>query len=97
MFQNDRYLTSGVNAEISPITQLLLWELIDERLAEGTELDHLQVFRLEPDGKQQKITHSQEQPPYKNEVYLLGPEPITAKIYVIDDGDHSTMLLAEEY
>ncbi|MGN0650051.1 MAG: DUF960 family protein [Oscillospiraceae bacterium] len=23
--------------------------------------------------------------------------PITAKIYVIDDGDHSTMLLAEEY
>ncbi len=24
-------------------------------------------------------------------------KPITAKVYVIDDGDHSTMLLAEEY
>lgn len=30
--------------------------------------------------------------------YLIPSEaPITQKVYVIDDGDHSTMLLAEEY
>ena len=97
LFTGKRYLTRGIEAEIPPITQLLLWELIDEQNAIGAELDYLQVFRLKPDGKQQKITHSQEQPPYEHECYLLGPEPITAKIFVIDDGDHSTMMLAEEY
>ena len=96
LFTNERYLTRGINAEIPPITQLLLWELIDEQNALGVELDYLQVFRLEPDGKQQKITHSQEQPPFEREVYLLGPLLVTAKIYVIDDGDYATMMLAEE-
>ena len=39
-----------------------------------------------------------EQPEYRME-YLLPTisNPVTAKVYVIDDGDHSTMLLAEEY
>lgn len=97
MFDNQRFMTRGVNAEIDPITQLLLWELIDERRAEGAQLDYLQVFRLEPDGQQQKITHTQEQPEYSHECNLIGPPPVTAKIFVIDDGDHSTMLLAEEY
>jgi len=96
LFQNKRYITPGIEAEIAPITQLLLWELIEERNAAGAELDYLQVFRLEPDGKQQKITHSQEEPPYENEVYLLGPEPVTTKVYVIDDGEHAVMCLPEE-
>ena len=97
LFTNERYLTRGINAEISPVTQLLLWELIDEQRSAGNELDHLQVFRLKPDGKQQKTTHAQEQPPHEHTVHLLGPQPVIAKIYVIDDGDHTTMLLAEEY
>ena len=79
LFTNERYLTRGINAEIPPITQLLLWELIDERNVIGAELDYLQVFRLERDGKQQKIIHSQEQPPYERETFLIGPEPIFAK------------------
>jgi len=96
LFTGKRYLTRGIEAEIPPITQLLLWELIDEQNAIGAELDYLQVFKLEPDDKQQKITHSQEQPPFEREVYLLGPLLVTAKIYVIDDGDYATMMLAEE-
>ena len=32
---------------------------------------------------------------YLTVTYILNP--IHAKVYVIDDGDHSTMLLAEEY
>jgi hypothetical protein len=97
LFTNQRFLTKGIEAEISPITQLLLWEMIDERRAEDVELDYLQIFQLEPSGFQQKIIHSQEQPPHEHNTFLLGPPPITAKIYVIDDGSHSTMMLAEEY
>ena len=96
MFSNARYLTCGIEAEISPITQLLLWELIDQRRLEGAELDYLQVFQLEPDGQHQKIIHSQEEPPFEQESLFVGPEPITAKIYVIDDGNHTTMLFPEE-
>ena len=96
MFTNQRYLTRGIEAEISPVTQLMLWELIDELNAIGAELDYLQVFRLEPDGRQQKIIHSQEQPPFEQVVHLIGPPPVTAKIYIIDDGEYSTMMLAEE-
>ena len=96
MFYNDRYITSGIKAAIPPITQLMLWELLDERQSEGAELEYLQVFRLEPDGQHQKITHSQEEPPCEKEVLFLGLQPVTAEVYVIDDGTHSTMLLPEE-
>ena len=96
LFSNARYLTCGIEAEIAPITQLLLWELIDQRRLEGAELDYLQVFQLEPDGQHQKITHSQEEPPFEQESLFIGPKPVTAKIYVIDDGNHTTMLFPEE-
>ena len=45
-----------------------------------------------------KIIHIQEEPEYKREYQLQTDTPIfIGKIYAIDDGDHSTMLLAEEY
>ena len=45
----------------------------------------------------QQIIHESEQPIYKK-VYLIPTDkPITEKLYVIDDEDHSTMLLASEY
>ncbi|MBP5362365.1 MAG: hypothetical protein J6Y71_04985 [Ruminococcus sp.] len=31
------------------------------------------------------------------EYMFVSDEPITEKVYAIDDGDHSTMLLASEY
>ncbi|MEE1536551.1 MAG: DUF960 family protein, partial [Ruminococcus sp.] len=36
-------------------------------------------------------------PEYSKEYQISTEKPITAKVYVIDDIDHSTMLLAEEY
>ena len=45
----------------------------------------------------QYIKHSQEQPEYTLEHTVLLDEPVDEKIYVIDDVDHVTMLLAEEY
>ena len=45
----------------------------------------------------QSITHSSEEPEY-HRVYLFPSDsPITEKLYIIDDGDHSTMLLSSEY
>ena len=94
MFNNQRYLTCGVDNTIPIELQLFLWGCVDQ-LPE--ERDYLQVFDLEQVETMQSITHRSEQPEYRK-VYLLPSEsPITAKIYVIDDGDHSTMLLASEY
>ena len=94
MFQNKRFLTKGVQAEIPIELQLFLWNCIDN-LPE--ERDYFQVFALkEIDGKQH-IHHFSEQPEYCKEYRISTEKPITAKVYVIDDIDHSTMLLAEEY
>ncbi|MCR4758705.1 MAG: DUF960 domain-containing protein [Oscillospiraceae bacterium] len=94
MFNNQRYLTAGVAAAIPDYLQLFLWQCID-RLPE--ERDYLQVFRLEPFGGMQQIRHTSEQPEYSMLYMIPADEPITEKNYVIDDDDHSTMLLAEEY
>ena len=94
MFQNKRFLTRGVQAEIPMELQLFLWNCIDQ-LPE--ERDYFQVFALkEIDGKQH-IHHFSEQPEYSKEYQISTEKLITAKVYVIDDTDYSTMLLAEEY
>ena len=93
MFTN-RYMTRGVQTEIPIVLQIFMWDCIS---AIPVQKDYLQIFRLsEADGKQ-RIVHEQEVPEYKREYLLTVSEPINAKVYVIDDGDHCTMLLAEEY
>ena len=48
--------------------------------------------------RQQSAGHAhQEEPDYERTFTFPTDEPITAKIFVIDDETHSTMLLAEEY
>ena len=93
MFTN-RYTTRGVQTEIPISLQIFMWDCVT---AVPEPKDYLQIFRLsEADGKQ-KIVHEQEIPDFKREYLLAFPNPITAKVSVIDDGDHCTMLLAEEY
>lgn len=94
MFNNPRYLTRGVSNNIPPPFQAFIWGCI-ERLPD--DCDYLQVFRLKSFGGMQQIEHTAEEPEY-HKIYLIPSDnPITAKIYVIDDNDHTTMLLAEEY
>ena len=95
MFNNPRYVTSGVNSELPLLTQIILWGLIDTM--EVVRKDYLQVFLLSADGENQRIIHEQEQPEYRKECLFPSENPVTAKVYVIDDKTHSTMLLAEEY
>ena len=95
MFNNQRYVTRGISNELPLMLQIILWGLIDTM--EVAEKDYLQVFCLSNESGKQKITHSQEQPEYSKEYLFPSEEPITAKIFVIDDETHTTMLLAEEY
>lgn len=94
MFKNSRYLTKGVQENISLELQIFIWDCIDN-LSEPK--DYLQVFNLSVVDSLQRIIHSTEEPEYKKEYLIPSDNPIADKVYVIDDGDHCTMLLAEEY
>ncbi|HRR76618.1 MAG TPA: DUF960 family protein [Ruminococcus sp.] len=94
MFDNSRYLTCGVDSTIPIEQQLFLWECVERMPAPK---DYLQVFELSPLGYMQSITHSSEEPEYRQVYMIPSDAPIKEKLYIIDDGDHSTMLLANEY
>lgn len=101
MFNNQKYITKGINEQLPLELQIYLWNMIGE-LQDKIELDYLQVFRLSTINKDgrilQQITHTQEVPPYKNTVIIRISKPISnRKIFCIDDDTHSTMLFAEEY
>lgn len=94
MFDNQRYATRGITAAVPLGIQHILWYMIDTMKGEK---DYLQVFELSVRDGKQHIIHRQEQPDYLMEYTFNITNPIAAKIYIIDDGSHSTMLLAEEY
>ncbi len=94
MFDNDRYATRGITATIPLSIQRILWYLIDTM---NSDKDYLQIFELSVKNERQHIIHRQEQPYYSMQYTFNVTDPIAAKIYVIDDGSHSTMLFAEEY
>lgn len=94
MFNNSRYLTCGVDSTIPIELQLFLWECVERMPAPK---DYLQVFELSSSGSMQSIVHSSEAPEYRKVYMIPSDTPITEKLYIIDDGDHSTMLLASEY
>lgn len=92
-----RYITKGIRNNVEISLQTIMWKLIDELKAKVSP-DYLQVFELYvKDNGIQVIVHSQEQPRYKAEYKFLMTTPVDAKVYVIDDESHETMLLAEEY
>lgn len=97
MFEKEkgRYLTRGVSTEIPLELQLFMWQAIDQM---PQPKDYLQVFRLSVENGLQIIHHSSEQPEF-DMTYILAvaDTAVTEKVYVIDDGEHCTMLLASEY
>ena len=95
MFDNQRYLTKGVNETIPFELQAFMWDCIDRLPKDG--VDYFQVFELKDIGGMQHIVHKSEQPEYCMNYFIPVLKGITAKVYVIDSTDYSTMLLAEEY
>lgn len=94
MFTNERYVTRGVQYRIPVLVQCLIWCCIE---AMPQPKDYLQVFQLSACKEGQLIIHTQEEPEFKRSFAFYSEEPVTEKVYVIDDGEHTTMLLAEEY
>lgn len=100
MFHNPRYITKGFQNTIPVETQLILFHMIDS-IKDAHKLDYLQVFDLTVEKygnlNLQKIVQSQEQPTWSKTVYYPLENLVTAKVFVIDDEDHHTFLLANEY
>ncbi|MGN0688651.1 MAG: DUF960 domain-containing protein [Oscillospiraceae bacterium] len=94
MYNNQRYAAKGITAAVPLSIQHILWYMIHTMKGDK---DYLQVFELSQKDGKQHIVHRQEQPDYSMQYTFNVTDPIAAKIYVIDDGSHSTMLLAEEY
>lgn len=99
--KNNRYVTRGVNEEVDIRLQIIIWSMIDKLKDEGNvELDYLQVFKIRKEGSEVIIEQSQEVPGH-NETYRVELEDVEIgnanKIYVIDSGEYSTMLLPSEY
>jgi len=99
MFNGDKYITKGISATIPEFLQCTLRYTLETMTIE--EKDYLQVFELSEviqDGRmKQKIIHFQEHPEFKEEFIITTKKPMNEKIYIIDDGSYSTMLLASEY
>ena len=95
MFENPKYTTRDVQGEIPDSLMLLMWQMI--AAMQTSQKDYLQVFILTKTPTGQHIVHTQEQPPYRYELDVHCKCAIDAKVYVIDDKTHSTMLLASEY
>jgi len=99
MFDGQKYMTRGVNEEVPMLAVITMWTMIETARGK-TELDYLQVFKLKPEtvdgGPVQVIDHHQEVPPFSQTIAFPLENPITATIFVIDDGPHSTMTTPEE-
>ena len=94
MFSGKKYLTKGIYTNIPLEIQQFLWRAVETMPAPK---DYLQVFTLTKTPTGQHIVHEQEQPPYRYELDVPCDDAVNAKVFVIDDLTHSTMLLAEEY
>lgn len=102
LFNGHKYKTQGVDLNVSEKIQTAIWNYIESRKNSGKiPLDYLQIFHLRPEKMAmesiQVIECVQEVPEYKETISFPSEFPITEKIYLIDDVDHQTMLLASEY
>lgn len=89
--------TRGVMDNIPSELQMAMWEIYfgtDEK-----ERDFLQCYRLDFLGNHTLITMSQEVPEIKARIFShpYKKELEEKKVWIIDDGNHLTMLLPQEY
>ena len=99
--KNNRYVTRGINDEVDIKLQLIMWSMIDKLKDKwNIELDYLQIFKVRKERNKIVINQSQEVPEYSC-TYEIEVQDIQInneiKVYVIDSGEHSTMLFPYEY
>lgn len=89
-----RYITTNAETRIPKETQIIMWFMFDRM---KIEKDYLQIFSLSIKDNKQHILHSQEQPPWSEEILFNSNTPVKEKVYIIKEGDYETMMLAEDY
>jgi len=98
---NSRLVTRGILEQLPTEILVQLWTSIDIQKNAGLEMDYLQVFKFEKVNSVLAIWHTQEVPERKTVIYSEYKSDfekiLNETVYVIDDGDHSTMLFATEY
>ncbi len=101
MFNNDRHISKDVQQAIPLELQIFMWDCIDNLQKQSIQLDYLQIFTFTKkrvdDIFLQEIQHIQEMPKYIETYNILSSESIDTKVYVIDNGEYSTMILHKEY
>ena len=95
-------MTKGFFNEIPDDVKFFLASVISTMAAkDDKEVDYLQVFTLKKHDfggiMFQNVVHSQEVPPFEESIFFPCPDAVEQKVYVIDDGEYYTYLLAEEY
>lgn len=97
MFKKEnRYVTKEVLDVVPVEISLLLYELIEEL---NVEIDYLQIFKLNPIGSNVvEIIHKQEVPKYESTRYIYNNKlEEKLKLYIIDNGENSTLMFSYEY
>ena len=102
MFDNERYITCGISDIVPEDLQVAIWSALELQKEFCSKLDYLQVFTFQKIGEDTlAIRQTQENPNFGTTHYTNYKqeyeEILNEKIFVIDDGDHSTMLFAKEY
>lgn len=102
MFDSDkRYITKGIQSKLPTMFIVLIFGLIDDMVKKRNDVDYFQVFRISETEDGYKVIHSQESPEYCEVINVISGEEkgdyLDKTIYFIDDGDHSTLLFADEY
>ena len=95
MFTNERYLTKEVAERVPIGIQLLMWDFVEKL----EERDYLQIFELTPkDSEIVEIVHKQEIPEVTS-IYKIKNNEIKnkMKLYMIDNGEYSTLMFSHEY
>ena len=95
MFTNERYVTREVADRVPIGIQVLMWDLVEKL----EERDYLQIFELTPkDSEIVEIVHKQEIPEVTS-IYKIKNNEIKnkMKLYIIDNGEYSTMMFSHEY
>lgn len=94
-------MTKDIQQKIPLELQIFMWNCINILKNQGNDIDYLQVFELYKEREKniffQKIIHRQGNPSFEISHEIFPKEIVNAKVFVIDSGKHSTMLLAEEY
>ena len=96
-FTNPRFLTMMVKYTLHPSIAAFIWDKVD-KLPE--ECDYLQVFELYEQEGRQWIRHRAEEPQHCTEYKFpckLASGIVVDKVYVVDDGERTTMMFSKEY